>query len=333
MRVALDATPLTLTSGGLARYTRELFSALARVFPEDQYLLCGRPQPPRSLLERRWWLWGVEREMARRRAALFHGTNFEVPYLARRPSVLTLHDLSPWMNPAWHRRAGRIRARTPLLIGLGIATMIVTPSEAVRRQALERFRIPPARIVAVPHGGLAQSRGSDRRGSYFLYVGTLEPRKNIEGLLEAWREVRRGHPVDLVLAGSRREDFPPLAEEQGLRMLGEVADEALPALYAEALALVYPSHYEGFGMPLVEAMQCGACVIASRDPALEETAGGAAIHAAGTADLAAAMRAVVERPEFAAAWRDRALRRGLEFSWERTARLTREVYCEALARW
>ena len=172
MRVAIDATPLTLTSGGLARYTRELSLALAGAFPNDQFVLVsdqpfdlprGAPanltagKGPRNALERRWWLWGLHREMERLAAEVFHGTDFAVPYIPRRPSVLTLHDLSPWMDPGWHHAADRVRGRTPLLIELGCATVILTDTEAVRRQAIEHFRIHPSRVVAVPLGGLPQT--------------------------------------------------------------------------------------------------------------------------------------------------------------------------------
>src|SRR5438128_1352884 len=137
MRVAVDATPLALTTGGLARYTSELVQTLAVEFPDDRYYLVSDQIGGRVLgaLERRWWLWGLQREMDRRHAEIFHGTNFEVPYLPTRPSVLSLHDLSPWTDGRWHHAANRVRRRTPPLIKLGIATMIVTNSQAVRRQA------------------------------------------------------------------------------------------------------------------------------------------------------------------------------------------------------
>jgi hypothetical protein len=109
---------------------------------------------PRNAADRRSWLWGLLRELARLRADLIHGPDFAVPYLRRRPSVLTLHDLSPWIDPSWHHAAGRVRRRTPLLLELGLPTMIVTPSEHVRKQAIERFRIRPERIVAVPEMAL-----------------------------------------------------------------------------------------------------------------------------------------------------------------------------------
>jgi hypothetical protein len=158
---------------------------------------------------------------------------------------------------------------------------------------------------------------------YFLFVGTLEPRKNLPALVEAWREVRRHHPVELVLAGRRRADFPALAEEPGLRLIGEVADEKLPQLYSGALAFVYPSLYEGFGLPVLEAMQCGAPVIASR--AVAEAAGDAAVYADTPQELARAMREAAARPEWRAEIGARSVARAREFSWERTARMTHEV--------
>ena len=349
MRVAIDATPLTLSSGGLCRYTTELTLALASEFPEDRFILIS-DQPfalpdttspnllqapgPRSRAERRWWLWGANRALRRERIDVFHGVNFSVPYLKRFPSVLSLHDLSPWMNAAWHHAAERARNRTPWLIRLGIATMILTLSEAVRRKAIERFRIAPSRIVAVPLAASQIFRPVPAlpRKPYFLYVGTLEPRKNLHQLLEAWHEVRKRHDVDLILAGRKREDFPALAPEPGLSLLGEVADSDLPPLYSGALAFVYPSHYEGFGLPVLEAMQCGALVITSRDPAISEVASGAAVQAGSVAEMVEAMRCAVEQPEWVAGWRAKSLRRAREFSWSRTARLTREVYEAAIER-
>jgi glycosyltransferase involved in cell wall biosynthesis len=294
-----------------------------------------RGSGPRRTAERRWWLFGLDRELQRLGAGLFHGTDFAVPYVPRRPSVLTLHDLSPWMDTAWHSAADRVRSRTPLLIGLGLATMIVTPSAAVRKQAMERFRIHPNRIRAVPHAASAVFRPIAVPAAtppYFVYAGTLEPRKNLHGLISAWREISRCHAVDLVLVGRRRFDFAQLSAEPGLQILGEVSDQRLAELLSGALAFVYPSFYEGFGLPVLEAMQCGACVITSRDPAISEVAAGAAIQADSPAELARAMLAIAAQPEQARLWRERALVRAADFSWSHTARLTREVYKEANSR-
>jgi len=349
MRVAIDATPLTLSSGGLRRYVEELSTALAENFPRDEFFLVSdqpfhmphsappnlrRGGGPRNSVERRWWIWGLDRELQRLDASVFHGSDFAVPYVPRRPSVLTLHDLSPWMDAAWHSDAERVRRRTPLLIGLGLATMILTPSEAVRKQAIERFRIHPGRICAVPHAASVsfRPRAAMPGPPYFLYAGTLEPRKNIPDLIAAWREVHRAYPIDLVLAGRRRSDFAQLSPEPGLQIMGEVSDDRLAELFSGSRAFVYPSWYEGFGLPVLEAMQSGACVITSRDPAITEVAGGAAILAGTQTELVRAMFQIAAHPESAALWRERGLRRAAEFSWSRSARLTYEVYEEAQRR-
>jgi glycosyltransferase involved in cell wall biosynthesis len=132
--------------------------------------------------------------------------------------------------------------------------------------------------------------------------------------------------VDLVLAGRAREDFKTPAPEPGLRILGEVPEQDLPALYSGALAFVYLSLYEGFGLPVLEAMQCGATVIASRDPAIMEVSGGAALHVDAT-DVQSLIEIMRARP----VRREESLKRAASFSWSITARKTREVY-DAAAR-
>jgi glycosyltransferase involved in cell wall biosynthesis len=352
MKIALDASPLAIASGGVRRYTEELSRALAENFPEDEFWLlsdqrftppAGVPanlkigRGPRNLLERRWWLWGLQGEISRRGIDLFHGTDFAVPYLPLGPSVMTLHDLSPWMDSGWHTEADRVRNRTPMLLRLGLATMVITPSEAVREQAIQRFRLDASRVVRVPHAAgrnFVPVETAPTGTPYLLYVGTLEPRKNLPLLLDAWREVRQRHPVDLLLAGRRREDFPEPASEPGLHLLGLTAEEELPKLYSGALAVVYPSYYEGFGLPVLEAMQCGAAVIASRDPAIAEVAGDAAIlaDAKDRGTWVKALTWLFEQPERVEILREKALARATEFSWDKTARLTREVYGQAVKR-
>ncbi len=285
MKIALDATPLTVPSGGVRRYTEELTRALAQTFPDDQFWLLSDQSftapfsrsnvktghGPRNMLERRWWSWGLQGEISRLGIDVFHGTDFAVPYLPLRPSVMTLHDLSPWMDPSWHAESDRVRRRTPMLLRLGLATMIVTHSEAVKRQAIERFHLPADRIAVVPLAANPAFHSTPEQSTpdappYLLYVGTLEPRKNIALLLDLWRELRRDHPIDLILAGRRRTDFPEIPPEPGLHQPGFTPEDELPGLYSGATACLYPSYYEGFGLPVLEAMQCGAVVIASTDP-------------------------------------------------------------------
>jgi alpha-1,3-rhamnosyl/mannosyltransferase len=347
MRFALDATPLTISSGGLPRYVSELSSALARTNPQDEFLLLSdqdfplteqsnlkRGSGPGNMLERRWWLWGAEKACEREHADLFHGTNFAIPYRAHRATILTILDLSPWLDPAWHAGAGRVREHTPRMIRWGRPTMVLTLTEAVRKQVIEHFVLAPDRVAAVPLAAPRDYRpwGSGVGKKYFLFVGTLEPRKNVPALIEAWRPVYRETGAELILAGRRRADFREIPLETGLQILGEVDEAKLPQLYSDAIALVYPSLYEGFGLPVLEGMQCGTCVIISRDPSLNEVAGDAAIACDGVAAMTLAMRELLTNEGMRREYRERSLRRAAAFSWEATAKMTRELYREAIAR-
>jgi glycosyltransferase involved in cell wall biosynthesis len=353
VKIALDATPLTLTSGGLPRYVNELSVALAQAYPEDAYSLLSdqpfqmperapanlvRGRGPHRPADRRWWLWGVRNAIHETGSELFHGTNFEVPYLGRTPSILTIHDLSPWRDPSWHGdEADRVRRRAPWLVRLGRAHMILTVSESIRREIIDHFDVPAEKVRAVPLAADPHFRPvpptSPAPEPFFLFVGTLEPRKNVQGLIDAWRESRPETKADLVIAGRSRADFQEdIAPAEGLHVLGEVPDQQLPRLYSDALAFVYPTHYEGFGLPVLEAMQCGCPVVTSCDPAVKEVSGGGAIHAANTQEIAEAMRALASNSRLRNVLRGCGIERARAYSWERTARLTHEIYEEALGR-
>src|SRR5689334_21542794 len=141
MKIALDATPLIEPTGGVRRYTAELAQALSIAFPEDEIWLISDQQVdaylpelrnahlvlrPQSAIGRKWWLWGIGRELSRIGADVFHGVDFSVPYLPARPSVMTVHDLSPWREETASAASTRVRRRAPVLIGLGAATMVIT---------------------------------------------------------------------------------------------------------------------------------------------------------------------------------------------------------------
>ena len=344
MRIALDATPLTLTSGGLRRYTEELSLALALNFPDDTFTFLsdqafsppfGSPANLQSVTKPgpRYWSWGICSALRELQADVFHGTNFEVPYLGRTPAVLTIHDLSPWKNRAWHGDAARVRQRTPWLVRLGRAKLILTVSAAMGREIGTHFSVPEAKIRVAPLAASDIFRPAPEVGSaphpYFLFVGTLEPRKNLEALVEAWQMTRHRTGAELWVVGRERADFVPLPDIPGLTRVGEVHDSELPGLYSRALAFVYPTHYEGFGLPVLEAMQCGCPVITSNDAAVKEVSGGAAIHAGNVAELAEALVEVAAGEELRAGLRAAGIRRAQAFSWKQTAIKTHSVYEEA----
>ncbi len=379
MYIGLDALPLTTPKTGVGHYTFELAAALASLQSASRFeLLYSSSYPPITTGEsdqatawpnnlklervrvgeigRHWWSAGLPREIRRRKLDLFHGTNFDVPLWRRCATVLTIHDLSQLLHPETHEKRSVWRARRRLPVMARIADAVITPSESVRREVCELLKTVPEKVFAIPeaaracfrplaHGETADARGRFKIGDDFLLsVGTIEPRKNLSLLVDAFAEVVRASPereVQLVIAGGRGWLSGPLytaIERSPVRnrivLTDYLHDEDLRALYATCRAFIYPSIYEGFGLPPLEAMACGAPVVASRIAALEETTGGAALlfDPTSAADLTQTILTVLDdehaRSELAIA----SLRRAAEFSWENTARMTWQVYEFALER-
>ncbi len=288
-----------------------------------------------------WWSSGLPWELLRRRIDVFHGTDFSVPYVPVVPSVMMVHDLSPWKQfPIRPAGSDRVRTRAPYL--MRIATRIVTHTEAIRRELSRTFGVARRRITAVPlaafeaDGEMTVSSVDDKLKvptPYLLYVGSREPRKNVEGLVKSWRRLRQEHPkVSLVLVGPPGSRDELASREDGLYVFGALPDTEVNHLLSGATAFVYPSLYEGFGLPVLEAMERGVPVITSMDPAITEVAGGAAVQVdvTSTERLSHAISSVVASSQSQLKLRDQGRQRAAAFSWERTARRTRDVYSEAI---
>jgi glycosyltransferase involved in cell wall biosynthesis len=280
---------------------------------------------------------GLPFELKRRRIDVFHGTDFSVPYVPLIPSVMMVHDLSPWKrDPLRPAGSGRVRDRAPYL--MRIATRILTPTEAVRDELTAAFGIPRRRSMAIPLAAfdpgddplttLGLHKGPAIPAPYLLCVGALDARKNIPLLVQSWRSVRKTNPaVSLVIVGPGGQGDERMKPEDGLYVLGPLGDAVVSRLLSEAVAFVYPSLYEGFGLPVLEAMKAGVPVITSLDPAITEVAGGAALQVDVTspAALSRAISCVVASSELQLKLRDQGRQRASAFSWQRTARQTRAI--------
>jgi glycosyltransferase involved in cell wall biosynthesis len=285
---------------------------------------------------------------------LFHGTSFDLPRRHAAPAVVTVHDLALLRFPELGTTALR-RMVERSCTAVRRANAVIAVSAATCRDVVELCGVEANRVHVVYNGvapafqplpaATARARAAARIGSdqpYILHVGTLEPRKNLPTLLRAFAALEGdpARPPRLVLAGRRGWGDAPIfaaVDELGLRdsvtFLGDVDPSDLPPLYAAATALVYPSLYEGFGLPVLEAMACGAPVIASESSALPEIVGEAGLLVDG-GDVDAvreAIRRVASDEALRSELRARGLQRARRFSWQRAARETLAVYRSVLA--
>lgn len=305
-------------------------------------------------LGRHWWSAGLPRYIRRTKLELFHGTNYDVPLWRRCATVLTIHDLSQLLYSETHEKRSVRRARRRLPLMSRTADAIITPTESVRADVCELLKASPGKVFAIPEAAracfkplpFAETANVRRRlgigDDFLLSVSTLEPRKNLSVLISALAELARERPestTQLVIAGGRGWLSSPLFEaikqspvRDRIILTDYLHDDDLQALYSSCRAFVYPSIHEGFGLPPLEAMACGAPVIASRVPALEETTGGAAMlfDPKSVTELTLNILALLDNENSRRQFTTAGQRRAAQFSWRRTAQQTLQVYAEAV---
>jgi GT2 family glycosyltransferase/glycosyltransferase involved in cell wall biosynthesis len=331
-RVVIDARAAVRREiGGVERVTIEMASRLPRLRP-DRYSVM-RPQQVFAHRAGHFWEQALLPVGARRAEVLYCPANL-APAASRR-TVVVIHDLAPLRHPGWYSRTFTSYQRRLLPLLARRARRVITPSEFSRQELADGLGLDPARVSVVPNGVDERFTPSADPGPvrhalgledpYVLVVGTRIARKNFAALAQAGRKLRE-LGIELVAAGSGRAYMRP-GLTPPMRSLGYVEESHLPGLYAGALALAMPSLYEGFGLPVLEAMASGVPVVAADRSALPETCGGAALLV--DPDDGAALADALAGAATDEALRDGLVQAGLEraagFSWTRSARLTDEV--------
>ncbi len=373
MRVGLDATVLHGQFSGVEIAVRGLLRGLARVDRANRYtLFCcedtprdealpdnfeWRPQPFAGAHKLRR-IWFQQRELARLAERLeldvLHGPAYVTPMGGRVPRVASVYDLMVFLHPALCDRGNRLHYRYVMRRCLPGCRRVVVPSRAVAESLRERLAIAEERIVQAPLAiderfrpvGDPAERERVRAAwrlpeRFLLFVGNIEPKKGLELLLNALRELwmRKGLRVPLVVVGARAwgaAAFDRVLRETGAREmvlpLGYVPDETLPALYSLATAFVFPSLYEGFGLPPLEAMACGAPTLVSDGGALPETVGDAAlvVRRGDREALIQGITRILADEELRAELSKRATAHVARFSWDRHARAVVQAYEESI---
>jgi glycosyltransferase involved in cell wall biosynthesis len=362
MIVAIDVTTLRGHISGVGYYTARIVDFLStrvgidvdrllllsnravdRAVPQNATVIRALPFPIRSV----WMQLMLPIVLRRTKPGITHFTNYLAPAAGAGRYVVSVHDMSLTRTPEHHTLKKRLLTASLVPRIARASKLVLTPSEATSRDVVDDLGIDAGRVVSIPYAAAEMFRPSltppddpRLRAPYFLFVGTIEPRKNLVRLLDAFAAFCKENPtVVLVLAGQRgwkceeiyaRAAAPDIARR--VVVLDYVNEATLPSLYTHALACVYPSLFEGFGFPVVEAMACGAPVLTSRTTSLGEVGRGAAllIDPLDTSAIRDGLMRLASDPSLRADLRAKGLARAASYSWDETGRRTLAAYRKAL---
>jgi glycosyltransferase involved in cell wall biosynthesis len=363
MRIAVDARPLAAPLTGIGRYTRALLEAMLEsghqwFLYSDRPLKSVVPDSPRLWVRHgdaiggtpgslRWAQWQFPRWSVQDVVDLFWSPRHHLPLLLDRhiAPVVTIHDLVWRQFPETMKPKNLWLERALMGPSIRMADQIICVSRFTASEVSRYYpsAIGRCRVIheAAEEGVAVGSAPEDLPDNYLLFVGTLEPRKNLPRLLRAYAQLTEDAAIPPLVvvggAGWGGEDLPTLVHSLGLegrvRLLGYVTDGELQSIYSRASCLLMPSLYEGFGLPMLEAMQHGVPIIASSTSSLPEVAGdaGLLVNPYSEEELANAIRKLMHDGEQHARLSDRARQRASEFSWQRAAAETLELFETVLA--
>jgi len=348
---------------GIGQHTLNLFHQLGELSEVDSVQLLEKPflarvpSALRRVLYIAWLNSGLQLSLRRRKVDIVHFTNFLIPAvrLSKAKYVVTIHDLTPWRFPETLPSTYLLYIKPAVSYAAKYADLIVTDLDIIQEEIIERFKVGGERVCTV-YSGIAKDlwelpkKDSDClaavkekfgiKKNFLLFVGTIEERKNVMTLVKAFEGLRERKDLQLVLVGRPGYGFSKLSEyleENHLKgeviLTGYVTEEEKIALYDSATIFVYPSLYEGFGIPLVEAMVRKVPIVASKIPSTEELASEAALYYDNPFDHAALAERVLGLFENDLLQQDlvkKGLKRAQEFSWKKMARKHLEAYQKLL---
>lgn len=368
MRIGVDLSAIQPTKSGVDWYTHRVIQEMMNLLgPDEQmYLFSNREtgfEPEADgrdnvtvvrngfTYQEPWRQFILPGLLRRHNIDVCFFTNFVLSVAASCPMVLTIHDLSVWLYPRTHSLRNVIWARMLVPISTRRSRSIIADSNNTKIDIVHLIKARSSKVSVIHLGAPdecnPEPQPEDEEAMqhygiikpYILFVGTLEPRKNLNMLIQGFDQVAKSRPdIHMVLAGRRGWMAQAIFDELERRDLlgrvhitGYVKEQYLPALYRQASAFIYPSLYEGFGLPPLEAMSSGTPVIVSNSSSLPEVVGDAGLYVdpLSADDMARAMEAVVSDPELAMSLRNKGLERAKQFSWKKTAERTLDILREA----
>jgi glycosyltransferase involved in cell wall biosynthesis len=367
VRIAIDAHSVGARLGGNETYAINLIEALAQIDHVNQYTLYVTKQAAVDRFTNRWPNFKVtrtlphtplvripltlSRELRRHPVDVLH-VQYTAPPFAPCPVVATIHDLAFEHLPETFNRRSWMQLRLTVRQTARRAAEIITVSEYSRQDIMTTYGIPAEKVTVTPEAAsenfqrvsdehrlqtIRERYGIER--DYILSLCSIQPRKNLVRLVDAYSYLRQLRPTavlpQLVLAGKRGwlddETFRAAdksAERRDIKFTGYIKDRDLPALYSGAICFIYPSYFEGFGLPVLEAMQCGVPVLAANRTSLPEVVGDAGLlfDPFNAQAIAQALARIIDDGNYRAKLRDRGVERARAFKWTTCARLTLEIY-------
>jgi len=363
MRIGIDATPIFLRKGGIGFYTHNLLEYLTRIDTRNEYILFrttqSQPEAPIPFITRPnvRVIYAPKLLQKRRsyqeRIDLYHGTNFRLRGRGRNGNMVTIHDLAFKHYPHFlKRKFGQSLSFWKTKRDVHRADRVIAVSQHTAKDVVEFFKIDKERVRVVYHGvedhfrpdvpaeSILEIKKNYRilTPKYILWVGTLEPRKNLPTLIKAYSELKSIHSeYTLVLGGGpgwQYQDILNLTLSLGnrIQITGYLPQEDLIPLYAGAALFVYPSLYEGFGMPLLEAMASGVPIVASRTSSIPEVVGeaGVLVDPLSISDVSEAILKLLDNSSLRSSYREKGIQRAKQFTWERAAQETLKIYQEII---